>query len=300
MLRQNQLPYYFQLMRLHKPIGILLLLWPTLWALWLAKRGFPDLKILMVFITGVVLMRSAGCVINDFADKKFDRYVTRTKDRPYASGKVQTTEVIGLAGFLVFLAFLLVLSCNSLTIMLAFVGMGLAVAYPFLKRITHLPQLGLSLAFTWGVPMAFAAQLNYIPKNAWFLFVTGTVWPLMYDTIYAIIDRKDDVKIGVKSTAILFDDMDKLIIGLLQTLFVAMLVIVGLMFRLKFPYYFSLVIVISLFIYQQWLIKTRDPEKCLAAFNNNNWVGLAIFAGIVFSRYYSECASMLLHMRDFL
>lgn len=280
MLIRARLPHYVALMRLDKPIGILLLLWPTLWALWLASSGKPDLKILFIFISGVILMRSAGCVINDFADRNVDGCVARTRNRPLAAGNVSPIEAILLAALLSCLAFILVLFCNRETILFAFVGLFLTILYPFLKRVTHLPQLGLGVAFAWGVPMAFAAQTNSVSLAAWFLFCTGMVWPLIYDTMYAMVDRADDVKIGVKSTAILFNDMDKMIISLLQILFIAMLIIVGLMFRLKHIYYKAIFVVALLFLYQQWLIKKRQPAECFAAFLNNNWVGFVIFVGI--------------------
>lgn len=274
---------YAYLIRLNKPIGILLLLWPTLWALWLSTNGSPHKKILVIFVLGVFLMRSAGCVINDFADRKVDGHVERTKLRPIASGKVSVFEALTLAALLALCAFLLVLLCNKLTIMLAFVGAALAFIYPFLKRFTHLPQFGLGIAFSWGVPMAFAAQTGEVETSGWFLFLTCIVWPVIYDTMYAMVDKEDDVAIGVKSTAILFNDMDKLIVGLLQGLFIVMLIMVGLMFELEPIYYFSIAVVTLLFIYQQWLIKDRDSRRCFRAFLNNNWVGLVIFAGIVLS-----------------
>lgn len=277
---RERLPQYAYLMRLDKPIGILLLLWPTLWAVWLASSGEPNILILFIFVIGVFLMRSAGCVINDIADRHFDKHVKRTQHRPLAAGRVTTKEALLLAASLIAIAFLFVLLCNRFTIMLAFVGAGLAVVYPLLKRVTNLPQLGLGLAFTWGVPMAFAAQTNHIGMAAWVLFLTGVIWPVIYDTMYAMVDKDDDVKIGVKSTAILFDNMDTVIIGLLQLLFTVMLVIVGLMFRLHFFYYLSLIVVTILFGYQQWLIKDRKPQECFKAFLNNNWVGLVIFLGI--------------------
>lgn len=277
---RERLPQYAYLMRLDKPIGILLLLWPTLWAIWLAGVGKPDPVNLIVFILGVMLMRSAGCIMNDFADRHIDKHVTRTRNRPLTSGKVTSKEALLLAGLLSLCAFLLVLLCNSFTIMLAFIGAALVVIYPFMKRFTHLPQFGLGVAFSWGVPMAFAAETGQITLSAWFLFLTATIWPIIYDTMYAMVDREDDVKIGVKSTAILFARMDIIIIALLQLLFVVMLVIVGLMFCLDVAYYFSLLMVAILFCYQQFLIKDREPSKCFAAFLNNNWIGFVIFIGI--------------------
>jgi len=274
---------YAYLMRLHRPIGIFLLLWPTMWALWIASRGVPCLNLVFVFVMGVIMMRSAGCVVNDFADRHIDGYVARTRMRPLATGRVTTTEAILLAITLTLMAFLLVLTCNMLTIMLSLVGGVLAVVYPFLKRLTNLPQIGLGLAFSWGVPMAFAAQMGYIDGAAWFLFITAVIWPLIYDTMYAMADREDDIRIGVKSSAIFLNSMDTVVIGLLQSLFIVMLVIVGLMHRLDFPFYFSTIIVALFFTYQQWLIKDRDPSNCIRAFLNNNWVGITIFLGIVLS-----------------
>lgn len=274
---------YIYLMRLHKPIGILLLLWPTLWALWLSSRGKPDINVLVIFLVGVVVMRSLGCVLNDFADRHFDKFVKRTRNRPLAAGKIKPYEALILASALAIGALFLVLNCNTLTVITAFIGIGLVLIYPLMKRFTHIPQVGLGAAFSWGVPMAFAAQTGMISMSAWFLFTTGVIWPIAYDTIYAMIDREDDVKIGVKSTAILFDDMDKLIIALLQALFVILLIIVGLMFHLRIIYYVSLTFAALLFIYQQMLIKNRDSKNCYNAFTNNNWVGLIIFAGILLS-----------------
>ncbi len=281
-LRKRLLQYAY-LSRLHKPVGIMLLLWPTLWALWLAGLGKPNFFILFIFIAGVILMRSAGCVVNDIADHEFDKHVERTKERPLAAGKLSVKEAYLFAATLAFIAFSLVLFCNWFTISLAIVGAALAVIYPLLKRYTHLPQLGLGLAFSWGVPMAFAAQTNSLSLKVWFLFVTAALWPVIYDTMYAMVDRNDDIKIGIKSTAILFNTMDRLIIGLLQILFVIMLIIVGLMFNLKLPYYLSLIIVTLLFVYQQWLIRKRQRENCFYAFTNNNLVGFAIFMGILSS-----------------
>lgn len=272
---------YLLLMRLHKPIGILLLLWPTLWALWLASAGKPDVLVLAIFIAGVILMRSAGCVINDFADRHFDRHVARTRERPLTAGKVSARGAIFLFCILSLCAFLLVLLLNRLTIELALVGAALAVVYPFMKRYTHLPQAGLGAAFSWGVPMAFAAQTGTVPAAAWVVFFTALLWPLVYDTMYAMVDREDDIKLGLKSTAILFAENDTLIIGLLQIGFLAGLLYTGFLFKLKLPYYLSLIVAGGFFIHQRRLIKDRNPQNCFKAFLNNNWVGLVIFAGIV-------------------
>lgn len=281
MQMKKQLTNYIYLIRLDKPIGILLLLWPTLWALWLANQGQPDFKILSVFVIGVVLMRSAGCIINDFADRNFDAHVERTCQRPLANNQISIPAALSLAAVLSLMAFVLVLLCNTLTVKLALVGALLTVIYPFMKRYTHMPQLGLGIAFAWGVPMAFAAVQESVNTSAWILFLTSILWPVIYDTIYAMVDREDDIKIGIKSSAILFSRMDRIIIGLLQLLFVLMLVIVGLIFHLEYAYYVSLIGVGLLFIYQQWLIKENNPRRYFAAFLNNNWVGLVIFVGIL-------------------
>lgn len=276
-----RLPLYGQLLRLNKPIGTLLLLWPTLWALWLAGNGRPSFKNVIIFITGVFLMRSAGCAINDFADRKIDGFVKRTKERPLAAGRLLPYEALLLAASLALSAFCLVLLCNIFTILLSFGGVVLAACYPFLKRITHLPQLGLGIAFSWGIPMAFAAEQNHISFSAWFLFAAAVLWPIIYDSLYAMTDRLDDLKIGVKSTAILFGEADRLIIALLQIVFSFLLVVVGLLFHLHLVYYCALVGVGGLFCYQQWLIKDHLPERYFAAFINNQWIGLLIFLGII-------------------
>ncbi len=276
----EKIKQYIYLMRLNKPIGILLLLWPTLWALWLASLGKPNVSIVIIFILGVILMRSAGCVINDYADRNFDRHVLRTRERPLATGKITGKEAWILFSILMACAFLLVLLLNPLTILLAFVGALLTMIYPFMKRFTNLPQVGLSLAYSWGVPMAFAAETNTVPLAAWMLFFTAIVWPVIFDTFYAMVDRDDDVKIGIKSTAILFGKNDKLMIGVLQMLFLLSLIMVGYIFNLNAFYFLSLLIAALLFLYQQVLIKNRDREQCFKAFLNNHWVGLVIFLGI--------------------
>lgn len=279
----QRLSHYAQLIRIDKPIGVLLLLWPTLWALWLAGNGHPDPYITLVFLAGVFLMRSAGCAVNDFADRHVDAHVARTRLRPLAAGHLHPMEALVIAGLFAFIALLLVLSLNTFTIQLAFIGALLAFCYPFLKRYTHLPQLGLGAAFSWGIPMAFAAEINEVTPAAWLLFITAVIWPVIYDTLYAMVDRADDEKIGVKSTAILFNHVDKMMIGLLQVIFLILLIITGLSFKLHVIYYISLLFVAGLFVYQQWLIKDRDTVLCFQAFKNNNWVGLFIFAGIFLS-----------------
>lgn len=271
---------YIYLMRLHKPIGILLLLWPTCWALWLAANGMPELPILFIFVAGVILMRSAGCVINDIFDRNFDKHVARTRERPLATGAVSVKHALLLAALLAFSAFLLVLYCNLLTILLACAGALFAIVYPLLKRITHLPQLGLGVAFGWGVPMAFAAVTGEVPASAWLVFAAAVLWPVIYDTMYAMADRADDVKIGVKSSAILFGKYDVAIITGLMIVFLGLLVMIGQVFNLQHRYYLALVIAAGLFARQLWMIRQRDPALCFRAFLQNNGVGLVIFLGI--------------------
>lgn len=271
----------FILMRLDRPIGIFLLLWPTLWGLWLASNGKPPLSILAIFVMGVILMRSAGCVINDIWDRHKDGFVARTRDRPLASQQISVKYAVILFLGLLLAAFLLVLQCNQLTILLAFAGAFFAIIYPLLKRITHLPQLGLGVAFTWGIPMAFAAVTNTVPLNAWILFGVSTLWPVIYDTQYAMADRDDDVKIGVKSTAILFGKYDKFIIGILQIIFLLLLVYVGKIFQLNRLYFYCIFSIGTLFFYQQMLMRDRIPERCFLAFLNHRWVGFIIFVAIV-------------------
>ena len=279
---QDRLTQYCYLMRLDKPIGIFLLLWPVLWALWMAAEGAPDLSILLVFIAGVVLMRSAGCVINDLADRNFDRQVKRTGNRPITSGKVKPAEAIGLSTALLIGAGLLVLSLNPLTFKLSFIALALALIYPFMKRYTYLPQVFLGLAFGWGVPMAFAAQTNDIPQVAWLVFIAVVLWAMVYDTMYAMVDREDDLRIGIKSTAILFDDADRLFIAVIQVMVLLALTLAGAKLALGRYYFAGLGIAALLFLYQQFLIKDRTAENCFRGFMNNNWCGAAIFAGVYF------------------
>jgi 4-hydroxybenzoate polyprenyltransferase len=269
-------------MRLDRPIGTYLVLWPTLWALWLAADGFPAWYLLIIFVAGTFLMRSAGCVINDYADRKIDAYVSRTKDRPFATGAVTEKEALLLFTVLCALAFALVLFTNWLTVGFAFVAVALAATYPFMKRYTHLPQLVLGAAFAWGIPMAFTAQTGELPPPAaWLLYIGVLIWTVSYDTFYAMVDREDDVKIGVKSTAILFGDDDKVITKMLQVCVVVILLMAGPRFDMSFIYYAGVIAASGLFIYQQQLIRYRQTDKCFQAFLNNNWVGIVIFAGIV-------------------
>ena len=279
-LKYDKFKQYLLLIRLNRPIGIFLLLWPTLWGLWIASEGFPNTKILVVFLFGIFLMRSAGCILNDIIDKDFDKFVARTQNRPLASDKLSSIEAFIVAISLIFIAFLLVLTTNTLTVQLSFVAVILAGTYPFLKRHTYLPQFFLGLTFGWSIPMAFAATTNSIPKIAWLLLIANILWAVVYDTIYAMIDREDDLKIGIKSTAILFDDADIFIIGLIQSLVLIALIVIGQQASLNTIYYFSLIIGGCLFLYQLYLIRNRDPKKCMQAFLNNNWFGLVVFIGL--------------------
>ena len=280
MIRDTLYQYYI-LVRLDKPIGIFLLLWPTLWALWIAAEGLPDLLILFVFVLGVIIMRSAGCVINDYADRNIDPFIERTYDRPIAAGRIAPHAALNFFLFLITIAFLLVLLMNWQTISLAFVGLGLAAGYPFLKRYTYLPQVGLGAAFGWAVPMAFAAQTGSIPQVAWLLFVATVLWATAYDTMYAMVDREDDIRIGVKSTAILFGDMDKLIIGIIQILMFTALLLAGRQQELGIFYYLGLTVASGFAVYQQYLIRNREPGQCFEAFLNNHYLGLTVFSGVV-------------------
>ena len=266
--------------RMDKPIGTYLLLWPTLWALWVACDGIPPLQLLAVFSLGVFVMRSAGCVINDIADRKVDGKVKRTQARPLVSGMMTTQEAINLFGFLIGCAFVLVISLSSYTIMLSVVALALASCYPFMKRYTHFPQVVLGAAFSWGMIMAFAEAQGRIPLVAWMLFGANVIWTIAYDTMYAMVDRDDDVKIGVKSTAILFGQYDKKVIGLLQLIVLGLLWSVGELLAFGWPYQLSLVITAALFCYQQMMIVNRERMPCFKAFLNNHWVGLAVFIGI--------------------
>jgi len=277
---QDRLLQYALLMRLNRPIGIYLLLWPMLWALLIASNGNPSLGVTIVFVLGVILMRSAGCVINDFADRKIDKHVARTKDRPLTSGRVSEREALMLFAGLCLAAFILVLFMNLLTIRLSIVGVALAALYPFMKRYTYLPQVFLGLAFGWAVPMTFAAQTGELPPLAW-LLLTGTVlWATAYDTMYAMVDRADDLKIGVKSTAILFGEADRHIIGIIQLLLMLVLLLVGRQAELGSFYYIGLGLAALTLVYQQKLIWYRQPADCLKAFLNNNWFGVAVFLGL--------------------
>ncbi|MEQ4732832.1 4-hydroxybenzoate octaprenyltransferase [Providencia rettgeri] len=276
---------YSRLMRIDRPIGSLLLLWPTYWALWIAAQGTPSLHLLIVFTAGVFFMRAAGCVINDFADRHFDGHVERTKHRPLPSGDVTEKEAKILFASLVGFSFLLVLTLNSMTIWLSVAGLALAWVYPFVKRVSNLPQVVLGAAFGWSIPMSFSAVGETLPAVCWLLFLVNIIWSVIYDTQYAMVDRDDDLKIGVKSTAILFGQYDKLIIGLLQLLMVGLLLVIGSLAGLGTLYYISLVLVAGLFIYQQQLMVNRERAPCFKAFMNNNFVGLILFIGIFISYF---------------
>jgi 4-hydroxybenzoate polyprenyltransferase len=277
----DRLQQYWLLARFDKPIGILILLWPALWALWVASSGQPDLLVLAVIVTGVVLMRAAGCVINDYADRDFDPHVERTKLRPIAAGKVQPKEALIVFSVLCLTAFTLVLLLNRYTILLSFGGAFLAVSYPFMKRYTQLPQAYLGVAFGWAVPMSFAAQTNEVPVVAWVMYLAVVLWALVYDTMYAMVDKEDDLKIGVKSTAILFGDKDREIMAVLQVIILLLLMQVGRMQGLSWIYFSVLAAASGFFIYQQKLIFHHHKADCFKAFLNSNWFGLTLFVGFV-------------------
>lgn len=284
---RDRLQQYSRLTRLDKPIGILLLLWPTLWALWIAAAGTPDFRILLIFILGVVCMRSAGCVINDIADRRLDPFVERTKNRPIPSGKVTVPEALAVFVVLLTLAFLLVLQLDPMTIKLAFAGAALAIIYPFTKRYTYMPQLFLGAAFGWAIPLAFSAQAGELPVVAWLLFLTTVLWAVVYDTMYAIVDREDDIKMGMKSTAILFEDADRMIIGIVQVLVLIGLAMVGSRQEFSSVYFTGLLVASLFFVYQQYLIKDRIRQRCFTAFLNNNWFGASVFVGIVLEYHFA-------------
>jgi 4-hydroxybenzoate polyprenyltransferase len=273
---------YWRLMRFDKPIGTLLLLWPTWLALLLAGAGRPSVRNFLIFTAGVVLMRAAGCVMNDIADRDFDPHVERTRCRPLASGELKLRQALGLFALLMLLAFGLVLLTNALTVKLALVGAALASTYPFFKRFTHLPQVVLGIAFGWGIPMAFAAQTGAVPSVAWFLLAINAVWAVIYDSLYAMVDREDDLAVGIKSTAILFGRFDVAIIGGLMGVLLAMLAVVGFWQGLSWPWFLG-VFVTALLFARQWLsVRGRERDACFRAFLDNNRVGAALFAGLLF------------------
>ncbi|MCG8668578.1 MAG: 4-hydroxybenzoate octaprenyltransferase [Pseudomonadales bacterium] len=276
----RRVPDFIQLMRLDRPIGIYLLLWPTLWALWIASEGLPSIKLLVIFIGGVVLTRAGGCVINDFADRDFDGHVARTENRPLATGRISSKEALGLAAVIGLLAFVLVLFTNQLTIMLSFGGLALACAYPFMKRYTYFPQAVLGAAFAWSIPMAFAAATESVPIHAWLIYCATLLWTMAYDTFYAMVDREDDIKVGIKSTAVLFGEADLVIIATLNSLALMALIFLGNKLGFSGWYYGGLFVATLLWAWQLWISKDRHKEACFKAFLHNHWVGASIFVGI--------------------
>jgi 4-hydroxybenzoate polyprenyltransferase len=269
------------LMRLDRPIGIWLLLWPTLWALWIAAGGHPQPRLVAIFIAGTVLMRSAGCIINDLLDRNIDPQVRRTRERPLASRRVAPVEAVALFVVLLVAALLLVLQLNALSLRLAFIGAALTVTYPLFKRFFPLPQLYLGLSFGWGIPMAFAAELGQVPRVGWVLMLAAVVWAGVYDTFYAMADRPDDVRIGLKSSAITFGDLDLTMIGAMQALVLLALLFCGRLLDLSAPYYGALAAGAVCFAWQQWLARGRDAPGCLRAFHNNNYFGIVVLAGVI-------------------
>jgi 4-hydroxybenzoate polyprenyltransferase len=280
-----RLPALLRLARLDRPIGIFLLLWPTLWSLWMAAEGFPGWHLLLVFVLGTVLTRSAGCIINDIFDRGFDGHVQRTANRPLVQGEVSVAEAVIFMGILLFMALLLVLSTNTLTVMLAFGAVIIAAIYPLMKRYTYMPQAVLGLAFAFGTPMAFAAMTGEVPQVAWLLVVANVVWTVAYDTQYAMVDRDDDLRLGLKSSAILFADMDRVAVGTLQILFLVIMYTIMRHVSLDNFYLAGLSCAAGLFVYQQYLIYHRQRDDCFAAFLNNHWVGLVIFLGVIGAYY---------------
>lgn len=272
---------YARLMRFDRPIGTLLLLWPTLWALWIAGQGSPSVRNVVIFVAGVVLMRAAGCIMNDVADREFDPHVERTRSRPLAAGELTVGQALIAFAVVMMLAFGLVLLTNPLTVKLALAGAALASTYPFFKRFTHLPQIVLGVAFGWGMPMAFAAETGSVPWIAWWLLAVNVTWSVIYDTLYAMVDREDDLAVGIKSTAILFGRHDLLAVRLLKALMIVMLVLLGLSLGFTWPWFLGVAVAAVLFVRQQWLVRGRDAEACFRAFLNHNWVGLFLFAGLL-------------------
>jgi 4-hydroxybenzoate polyprenyltransferase len=272
---------YARLTRLHKPIGTLLLLWPTLWALWMASRGEPDLYLLFAFCLGTVLMRSAGCAMNDWADRDFDKHVARTRERPVTSGEIAPWEALAVAGVLSLASFLLVLPMNTLALRLAFVALFLAASYPFTKRFLAIPQAYLGIAFGFGIPMAFAAVNNALPPSAWWMLLANIFWAISYDTEYAMVDREDDLKIGIKTAAITFASWDRVAIALCYCAALSLLAWVGQLEELGFWYYMGLAIAALIALYHLWLIRHRQPTACFTAFNHNNWLGGVVFFGVL-------------------
>lgn len=277
----SKLQGLWRLMRFHKPIGTWLLAAPTTWALIIASEGWPGLKILCIFGLGIVVMRAAGCVANDLADRKLDGHVARTRDRPLVTGLVSTKEALLLLLLLLSIALALVLLTNALTVKLSLVGVALAMMYPYMKRVTHLPQFVLGAAFSWSIPMAFAAVTNTLPEALWWLFLGNLLWTVVYDTQYAMVDREDDLAIGIKSTAILFGHLDRRLIAIMQAGALACFLQTGVAFGFTWPFYAALLCIALLFCWHQWLIRHRQEEACFKAFNQSKWIGLIMLLGIV-------------------
>ena len=268
-------------MRFDKPIGTFLLAAPTAWALLIANDGWPSWQLTLIFGFGVIVMRAAGCTVNDLADRNFDGFVERTRARPLVTGAISVAEALALLFVLLLTALGLVLLTNTLTIKLSFVGALLAVTYPFMKRVTYLPQFVLGAAFSWAIPMAFAASTGELPAGLWWLFVANLLWTVVYDTQYAMVDREDDLKVGIKSTAILFGELDRRIIALMQVASIGCFVACGQAFALDAPYYLAISGVAAMFLWHQWLIKDRAPDACFVAFNQSKWIGVIVLAGLV-------------------
>jgi len=277
----SKLQGLWRLMRFHKPIGTWLLAAPTTWALIIASEGWPGLKILCIFGLGIVVMRAAGCVANDLADRKLDGHVARTRDRPLVTGLVSTKEALLLLLLLLSIALALVLLTNALTVKLSLVVVALAMMYPYMKRVTHLPQFVLGAAFSWSIPMAFAAVTNTLPEALWWLFLGNLLWTVVYDTQYAMVDREDDLAIGIKSTAILFGHLDRRLIAIMQAGALACFLQTGVAFGFTWPFYAALLCIALLFCWHQWLIRHRQEEACFKAFNQSKWIGLIMLLGIV-------------------
>ncbi len=278
---------WLRLMRFDRPIGIFLLLWPTWWALWFAAGGVPSMKNLVIFTLGVVIMRSAGCVINDFADRKLDPHVARTVDRPIAAGEITPRQALGVFFALLLAALILVLLTNRLTVLMAFCGALLAASYPFFKRFTHFPQLALAASFSWAIPMAFAAEAGYVPELVWWLFAANFIWTVIYDTQYAMADREDDLKVGVKSTAIAFGRADVPIIAALMGVVIAILLLIGLLYLPEPAWFTAVALVFIHFQVQLWRIRERDPAACFRSFLSNHWVGLIIWVGAAVALHFA-------------
>ena len=279
---------YLQLARLDRPIGIWLLMWPMLWALWIAGHGQPNPRVLVIFLLGTVTMRTAGCIINDIFDRKIDPFIRRTRDRPLAARRVGPTEAIVIFILLAGVSLWLVLQLDKLTILYSLIGAALAVSYPLLKRFFPLPQFYLGLAFGWAVPMSFIALLGTVPRLGWVMFLTAVLWAVIYDTLYAIVDREDDLKIGVRSSAVLFADMDRLLIGTMQAIMLFALMLIGRQLRFGNWYLAGVAAAAVFFVYQQWLIRNRDGAASLKAFQNNHYVGMVIFLGILLEYVYAR------------